>query len=203
MEELKRREAFVRLSEILTGIRSDTSTESRQEQSQFNRAKPGDLTPRNTPIDLVGLYLSTVNDNGYGDMLDDLLAGLMPLADIPGAGARYVEGQLKDLQSLHGQLLRSVIKLWYLGTWYPPLLPPDRTRPEMDPPEAPKSGQKPGWTRWVGLPREVVSPQAYTEALVWKVMQAHPMAYSMSPFGYWAEDPPALSTFISVVSNKG
>jgi hypothetical protein len=73
-----------------------------------------------------------------------------------------------------GPVARSIIKMWLLGTWY-------------DPQNA--------------RPPQVVSMQAYKESLVWKVMQSHPMGYSMWSFGYWAGPPPAFSQFIQV--NKG
>ena len=73
-----------------------------------------------------------------------------------------------------GPIARSIIKMWLLGTWYDP--------------------QNPGTAK-------VVSLQAYKESLVWKVMQSHPMGYSMWSFGYWAGPPPAFDQFIQV--NKG
>lgn len=69
-----------------------------------------------------------------------------------------------------GPVARSIIKMWLLGTWYEPSNP--------------------------GNAIQVVSSQAYKESLVWKVMQSHPMGYSMFSFGYWAEPPPALNLFI-------
>lgn len=69
-----------------------------------------------------------------------------------------------------GGLGRSIIKLWLLGAWYSPVNP--------------------------GAAVNVVSAQAYKESLVWKVMQSHPMGYSMFTFGYWAAPPPPLGQFI-------
>jgi hypothetical protein len=48
---------------------------------------------------------------------------------------------------------------------------------------------------WIGT---VISSQSYTEGWVWKVMQAHPMGYSVFHFGYWAENPPGLEEFTGV-----
>jgi Membrane bound FAD containing D-sorbitol dehydrogenase len=70
-----------------------------------------------------------------------------------------------------GPVARSIIKMWLLGTWYDP-----------------QNAQPP----------QVVSTQAYKESLVWKVMQSHPMGYSMWDFGYWAGPPPAFDQFIQV-----
>jgi hypothetical protein len=46
------------------------------------------------------------------------------------------------------------------------------------------------------IPFEVISPGAYTNSLVWRVAQAHPMGYSNLQFGYWGQEPPAIDTFI-------
>jgi hypothetical protein len=75
-----------------------------------------------------------------------------------------------------GPIARSIIKLWLLGAWYNPLKPSAAVK--------------------------VVSAQAYKESLVWRVMQAHPMGYSMFDFGYWAQDPPALDLFIIFADAK-
>lgn len=69
-----------------------------------------------------------------------------------------------------GPVARSIMKVWLLGTWYNPAQPSQAVK--------------------------VVSAQAYKESLVWKVMQSHPMGYSMFTFGYWAKPPPALNQFI-------
>ena len=68
-----------------------------------------------------------------------------------------------------GPLAASIMKLWLLGNWYPP------------------SGS---------ATPTVVSSNAYIEGWVWKIMQAHPMGYSMLEYGYWAEPPPPLSAIL-------
>ena len=73
-----------------------------------------------------------------------------------------------------GPVGRSIIKLWLLGSWYAP--------------------EKPA------VAVKVVSAQAYKESLVWRVMQAHPMGYSMFTFGHWAKNPPPLDRFITPAS---
>ena len=69
-----------------------------------------------------------------------------------------------------GPVARSIMKLWLLGAWYSPSNPMSAVK--------------------------VVSAQAYKESLVWKVMQSHPMGYSMFTFGYWGKAPPPLDQFI-------
>jgi hypothetical protein len=73
---------------------------------------------------------------------------------------------------------RSVMLMWYLGSWYPPS-------------ELAKSG--------TGKPppdSTVISSEAYTQGWAWNVAQAHPMGYSNFNFGYWANNPPSLTDFV-------
>jgi hypothetical protein len=70
-------------------------------------------------------------------------------------------------------LARSIVLLWYLGSWYKP--------------EDLKSNSAPGARAFI--PSVVVSAKAYTQGLVWQVAQAHPMGYSNLQFGYWSREP--------------
>lgn len=98
------------------------------------------------------------------------------LATVPAATGIEVDvATLLDDPTL-GPIGRSIIKLWLLGAWYSPLNPSSAVK--------------------------VVSSQAYKESLVWQVMQAHPMGYSMFEFGYWAEEPPALDQFVTMSGPK-
>jgi hypothetical protein len=65
-------------------------------------------------------------------------------------------------------LARSIVLLWYLGSWYEP-----KDLQAKPPP----------------VPSEVVSAKAYTQGLVWQIAGAHPMGYSNLQFGYWSRDP--------------
>ncbi|GAA2740200.1 hypothetical protein [Kitasatospora cinereorecta] len=77
----------------------------------------------------------------------------------------------------YAPVIVSLIKLWYLGSWYP------------------LSG---GYRDINGSTAEdvehVVSPQAYREGLVWIAAGAHPMGAKPPGFGSWAE-PPSLPVF--------
>ncbi|EWY36659.1 hypothetical protein N825_25910 [Skermanella stibiiresistens SB22] len=64
----------------------------------------------------------------------------------------------------NGPVAQSIIKLWLLGNWYTPGTSRNAT---------------------------VASSNVYIAGWVWKIMQAHPMGYSMQEYGYWAEPPPA------------
>lgn len=71
-----------------------------------------------------------------------------------------------------GPVARSLIKLWYLGTWI--ALPAD-------------------WhTQYGGDSQDttfIPSPQAYIEGLVWPAIGAHPMGAKPDGFGAWASPP--------------
>jgi hypothetical protein len=69
---------------------------------------------------------------------------------------------------------RSIVLLWYLGSWYKP--------------EDLKSFSAPGAPQ-APIPSQVVSAKAYTLGLVWQIAQAHPMGYSNLQFGYWSREP--------------
>jgi hypothetical protein len=70
-------------------------------------------------------------------------------------------------------LARSIVLLWYLGSWYDP--------------DQLKKNAAPGARAFVVS--QVVSAKAYTLGLVWQIAQAHPMGYSNLQFGYWSRDP--------------
>ena len=70
-------------------------------------------------------------------------------------------------------LARSIVLLWYLGSWYNP--------------DDLKKNSTPGTRAFI--PSQVVSAKAYTQGLVWQIAQAHPMGYSNLQFGYWSREP--------------
>jgi hypothetical protein len=90
---------------------------------------------------------------------------------------------------------RSIILAWYLGAWY---APEDLKRHFYD-----SASQKQNYSSYrrysknVLIPHTVISPNAYTGSMVWRIMRAHPMGYSNLQFGYWAQNPPDLVTFIT------
>jgi hypothetical protein len=77
--------------------------------------------------------------------------------------------------SPQAQLAQSVVAMWYLGAWYRP-------------------GMK-GGGGFPPNPLKVISSEAYTNGLVWKAMQSHPMGFSPFTFGYWSQQPGPLSNF--------
>jgi hypothetical protein len=130
------------------------------------------LQPRIDSIGIAKQYLAMIQSTASkvrSEDFDNLLATFT--AKSPELGPEKAAAfVLADPTS--GPIARSIIKMWLLGTWYDPSNP--------------------------GSAIQVVSMQAYKESLVWKVMQSHPMGYSMWSFGYWAGPPPAFDQFIQV-----
>ena len=79
-------------------------------------------------------------------------------------------------------LARSIILMWYLGSWYDPGVLQLYNSPSPPPGPVPSAG--------------VISADAYTQGWVWSVAQAHPMGYSNFTFGAWSADPPTLTDFV-------
>ncbi len=131
------------------------------------------LKPQLDPIGIADQYLAQVDPA----TLTNLLTTFEQQSTEPGNAEQAAAFILAD--PTLGPVARSIIKVWLLGTWYAPTDPTDPTDPSKS-----------------GPPLRVVSSQAYKESLVWKVMQSHPMGYSMFSFGYWAEPPPAFNDFI-------
>src|SRR5712675_755172 len=84
--------------------------------------------------------------------------------------------------SPQAQFAQSIVAMWYLGAWYVPGVL--------------------GGGGFPPPPLQVISSQAYTNGLVWRVMQSHPMGFSHFTFGYWSQVPGSLSSF-GVNANTG
>ena len=133
------------------------------------------LKPRLDPIGIADQYLAMIqkpNSNVSPATLTSLLTTFEQQSSPPGSPAKAVASIVAD--PTLGPVARSIIKMWLLGSWYDPSNP--------------------------GNAIQVVSSQAYKESLVWKVMQSHPMGYSMFSFGYWAAPPPAFNQFIQTTN---
>jgi Membrane bound FAD containing D-sorbitol dehydrogenase len=93
---------------------------------------------------------------------------------------------------------RSIILAWYLGAWYEP---EDLKRRFYEPALKDQTHYSSyrRYSKSVLIPHIVLSPNAYTASLVWRAMQAHPMGYSNLQFGYWAQNPPGINSFIKAI----
>jgi hypothetical protein len=133
------------------------------------------LKPQLDPIGIADQYLAMLQkptSNVSPAILTSLLTTFEAQSAKLGSADKAAAFVLADLTL--GPVARSIIKMWLLGSWYDPSNP--------------------------GSAIQVVSAQAYKESLVWKVMQSHPMGYSIFSFGYWAAPPPAFDLFIQTDS---
>lgn len=111
-------------------------------------------------------------------------------------------------------VVKSIIKLWYVGVWYSPELMgrtdvaawtapgrsgakpavPDDSQPEVSLlRQAVPGQQQAGEDRARGSDGQahpfVVSPEAYTEGLLWRAIGAHPSGAKAPGYGSWANPP--------------
>jgi hypothetical protein len=150
--------AFLLLSEALTGVSRQTlAPELVENKSEILNSDPG-----TDPINIKDVYFAWINANdatsSFGKLLQLAKDNRQSLGDI----IPKVNGSAEDIKFL----ARSIVLLWYLGSWYKP----DDLKNKVASPE-------------------VVSPKAYTQGLVWQIAGAHPMGYSNLQFGYWSRDP--------------
>lgn len=155
--------AFLALSSALTGVRlAVLAPEFSQNKSSFLDSDPGV-----DPIQVKNNYFAFVNNKDaatFGKLLQiardhdqsppDIIAGVNASDD-----TKF--------------LARSIVLMWYLGSWYDPKLL--------------QGNAAPGTAAFI--PSEVVSATGYTQGLVWQIARAHPMGYSNLQFGYWSREP--------------
>lgn len=128
------------------------------------------IKPFLDPVNLAGaLYEFAVSQVGQAAMTSLLEAYRAIAAQPPQTIADTLLETSSPAPSAQAQLAQSILLMWYLGSWYVPGQP--------------------------GNVVQVVSMQAYTNSLVWRVAQAHPMGYSPFTFGYWSQPPASLDTF--------
>jgi hypothetical protein len=157
--------AFLVLSAALTGIKLIRLA---PEFSQQNR--PPDILDADPGVDPFNIkkdYFNWINAN-YAPTFELLLQMAkdhrQSAADIIAAVNAREDTKF---------LARSIVLLWYLGSWYQPA--------DL------KSNSTPGARNLILS--QVVSATAYTQGLVWLIAQAHPMGYSNLQFGYWSREP--------------
>jgi hypothetical protein len=164
--ETTRSQTFAAMSAVLTGFQA------------------GIINPTLDPIDLNGPYLQTADSNAGAALVDQLLAQFQSLQ---GQSSQVIANTLLATANPDpppvAWLARSIVKLWYLGSWFPAAPPPSDGPPGIG---------------------GVVSANAYTGGLAWKAAQAHPMGYSQFNFGYWTSAPPSLDQFgVDIPSDGG
>ena len=134
---------------------------------------PDFIAPPLDPNQLSAHLLQKIDQLAGAGNVNPLLtqfAALQQQGQTPQQIADTMLGITPPLDSPAVQLARSIVKLWYLGSWYP-------------------------LTSVSAFDGNVVSSQAYVGGLAWRVIQAHAMGYSQFQFGYWASPPPPLADF--------
>lgn len=159
--------AFLVLSAALTGVDIHTLA------PEFSRGS-GDILsadPGIDPIDIKSDYFSQVNAPGTASSFAKLLQIAKDNRLSQDNIIAKVNGSDDDTKSL----ARSIVLLWYLGSWYDPGALKNAAA-------SPESVHAP-------IKQKVLSAKAYTQGLVWQIVGAHPMGYSNLQFGYWSRDP--------------
>jgi hypothetical protein len=154
--------AFLLLSEALTGV---------DKQLLAPEFDPKTNDPGTDPINIKNDYFRWIN---VKDSTSSFATLLQFAKDHPQSSQKdiidFVNAGNDDIKFL----TRSIVLLWYLGSWYDPK--DLRTQATAAKPDRINSS-------------EVLSPKAYTQGLVWQIAGAHPMGYSNLQFGYWSRKP--------------
>jgi len=156
--------SFLVLSAALTGVSIQTLA------PEFSRGS-GDILsadPGVDPINIEDVYLTWIKGHAPMSRFATLLQIAQDNRQSPDDIVRKVSSSDDNVKFL----ARSIVLLWYLGSWYDP---------------ADLREVLPGQS--VFIPSQVVCAKAYTQALVWQIAGAHPMGYSNLQFGYWSRYP--------------
>ncbi|NER20161.1 MAG: sorbitol dehydrogenase [Symploca sp. SIO1C2] len=130
---------------------------------------PKTIAPLLDPTNLKQLYFDKMN----AEMSDELNEMSNIYKQIVGSQslnpdlAQQVANEILNNPNLCNAA-QALLRLWYLGSW------------------SQTSGDEPS----------IVSQEAYTNSLVWRTIQAHPMGYSTFHYGHWGEQPPSLENFV-------
>jgi len=186
---------FTALSAALTGIDANVLVPPVDTlhfmDAIFDRANNANNKPKTDPAILTKLLAK------FKDATD--------AANAPGGEKDPVKKLLQDAAMKENKeeyepmvfLMRSIILAWYLGAWYAPKDLKKKYDAAKDPQHSYYSSRR--YSPEVLIPFEVISPAAYTNGMVWRVAQAHPMGYSNLQFGYWGKQPPEISMFTKPV----
>jgi hypothetical protein len=141
---------------------------------------------------LTGFSVFRLDGTGQTDAYLDTVTGIVGEATVEalvtvhrrvvdaagGDEARLERGLRRELLSdaRLGPVARNLVKLWYVGTWY-----------ELPAAWRDTFGSSPGDRTFV------VSPEAYTEGLLWPAVGANPAGAKPFGYGMWAK-PPRIET---------
>jgi hypothetical protein len=165
--------AFLVFSAALTGLHvSNLAPEfSQQDLTDPKKTVPIlEADPGTDPINVKNDYFKWINATDAATF-----EKLLQIARDHSASAPDIISQVNAHDDTKF-LARSIVLLWYLGSWYKPKDLENSLKPDPKVPPGP-------------IPSQVVSAKAYTQGLIWQIAQAHPMGYSNLQFGYWSRDP--------------
>lgn len=142
--------------------------------------QPSVIKPALDPVGLARTYYLFAVGQVTQSVMTDLLNAYRAIKTEP---PQQIADTLLEIPLPPGQtqpsqqafICQSIVAMWYLGSWYPPGVL--------------------GGGGFTPPPLQVISSEAYTNGLVWRVMQSHPMGYSPFTFGYWSQQPASLSSF--------
>jgi hypothetical protein len=156
--------AFLLLSAALTGVHVLTlAPEFTADKNDVLNSDPG-VDPFNVKNEYFKFVNAAADTASFGKLLQIARDHRQSAADIVALATAGDDTRF---------LARSIVLLWYLGSWYRP--------------DDLKKNSTAGTRAFI--PSQVVSAKAYTLGLLWQIVQAHPMGYSNLQFGYWSRDP--------------
>ena len=159
--------AFVLLSEALTGVNRQTlAPEFSADASEILNSDPGV-----DPIEIKSEYFRQANEPGTAAAF----AKLLQIAKDNRLSQDNIIAKVTASDDDTKFLARSIVLLWYLGSWYEP-------GDLKNAAASPESVHGP-------IHQKVLSAKAYTQGLVWQIVGAHPMGYSNLQFGHWSRYP--------------
>lgn len=128
-------------------------------------------------VELVGTgnaadFLATADRIVGEEVVDALLAAHAELDDVAGDERQQRLRQTVFGDERLGPIARNVIKMWYVGIWY----------------QLPTSWRE-RWGARTGDVTFTVSPNAYTEGLLWPAAGANPAGARAPGYGSWAGPP--------------
>ena len=166
--------AFLLLSEALTGVSRHTLAPEfppkEKEPPEILDADPGV-----DPINIKDDYLNFVQQWAEKHDKTGSLPKLLKIAKDNRKSKGTIVPAVNASDDPTKYLARSIVLMWYLGSWYDPGV-------LQNVPHSPDLLTEP-------IPSRVVGAKAYTQGLVWLIAGTHPMGYSNLQFGYWSRSP--------------
>lgn len=138
------------------------------------------IAPQIDPVDIKTVYLQVFRTKLPNGMADQIICEYYNLNQAEGGkdgnNEAIAGALLSGTYPAEVLALRQLIYLWYMGAW-----------PTVQYDQSPTRGQ---------TFSDIISATSYTQGLVWRVMQSHPMGSSTYTYGYWAADPPPLQAYL-------